>query len=123
MTRLHIRAGLVPGAFLAVFLLWSLPSIASAQELDADKYGHFQTFYGIGAAMSGFGKFSWQEKAVLGLSPGVMKEIFDSTRAGNRFDADDIAFDALGLLAAFISGDRVLVMVTDHRTIMLAVRF
>lgn len=117
------RISLVRRTFLAVFFLFSLQSSASAQELSPDKFGHFQTFYGIGAAMNGLGKFSWQEKTTLGLAPGIMKEILDSTRAGNRFDVSDLAFDALGMLAAVISSDKVLVMVTNHRTIVLTIRF
>lgn len=117
---------LIPRLFRRVFpaflMFFALSLDASAEELSSDKFGHFQAFYGVGVAVEGVGGLSWPEKTVLGLAPGIAKELLDSA-SGGSFDMHDIAFDALGMLAALLSSDTVLVIVRDNRTVVLTIMF
>lgn len=79
----------------------------SAESVDADKQKHFiaQTVI-CGAGM--MYTESWWQTMLVGLSIGVLKESYDASQEGNKFDKNDMAANLLGCVAGLSYGATVL---------------
>lgn len=78
-----------------------------AESVENDKQQHFigQTFI-CGATM--MYTESWWQTMLLGVSIGALKETYDSSQEGNKFDKNDMAANLLGCVAGMSFGATVL---------------
>lgn len=89
-------------------LLTSLMSIpVNAESVDNDKQQHFIAETVICGTTMMYTE-SWWQTMLVGLSIGVLKESYDSTQEGNKFDKNDMAANLLGCVAGISYGATVL---------------
>lgn len=91
--------------FLAVALL--CPFLAQANEdkwTGSDKAMHFAVSGAVSLAAYSYTEDKTQA-FLIGMAPGVLKEIVDSQQEGNRFSGKDLAWDALGAFVGVQIGD------------------
>ena len=78
-----------------------------AESIDNDKQQHFIGKTVICGATMMYTE-SWWQTMLVGFTIGALKETYDSTQEGNKFDKNDMAANMLGCLAGVTYGATVL---------------
>lgn len=85
-------------------------------DFEDDKQKHLGASFLIGTATGVYMDYnyknnSYSKNLLIGTSiamvPGVLKEIYDSSKDDNKFDGADIAYDLLGSLIGNITGNYI----------------
>lgn len=87
-----------------------------AESVDDDKQQHFIAETVICGATMMYTE-SWWQTMLVGLTVGALKETYDSTQEGNKFDKNDMAANMLGCVAG-----QGLVMVRLYYIFIMKVR-
>lgn len=90
-----------------VVLIMSMSISVNAESIESDKQKHFiaETVICSGTMMY---TESWWQTMLVGLSIGALKETYDASQEGNKFDKNDMAANLLGCVAGLSYGATVL---------------